>query len=228
MLRERKAENPLISLSVFRIPGFVLGLVAIVVVQFIVLGLSFLLPNYAQLVMGAGETEGGTTLLAGCIIGAIMTPFAGGILDRLGPRVPIITGLVAMTTGLILLTAPSSYMPTTTAMAIYAVFAFGQSLTIGNTMTTALAQLPEQTKSDGNAVINTLQQLAGAMGTSVVTLVVGAAQEGASDMAAATMLGTREAYLMLAILILVPIVCMLTGFAIRGALLGPVCTLLHV
>lgn len=212
VLRERRAKQPLISLSVFRVPGFVLGLVSKVVVQFIVLGLSFLLPNYAQLVMGAGETEGGSTLLVGCALGAIMTPFAGGILDRLGPRVPILTGLAAMTVGLVLLTALSAHMPTTTAMAVYAVFAFGQSLTIGNTMTTALAQLPAQTKADGNAVVNTLQQLAGAMGTSVVTLVVGAAQSGASDMAVATMLGTRQAYLLLTALILVPIACMAAAF----------------
>lgn len=42
-----------------------MGVVAIVCLQFVVLGLSFLIPNYAQLVMGAGETEAGSILLPG-------------------------------------------------------------------------------------------------------------------------------------------------------------------
>ncbi len=47
------------------------------------------------------------------------------------------------------------------------VFAFGQSLMVGNMLTTSLGFLPAATKADGNAVINTPQQLSGAIGTAV-------------------------------------------------------------
>lgn len=79
---------------------------------------------------------------------------------------------------------------------------------VGNTMTESLSFLPAAIKADGNAVINTLQQLAGAIGTSVVTAVVNAAQVGATDMAWATMAGTREAYLLLACVAVVPLASM--------------------
>lgn len=79
---------------------------------------------------------------------------------------------------------------------------------VGNTMTVALSFLPAETKADGNAVINTLQQLSGAVGTSVVTALVNAAQAGASDMALATMAGTRSAYILLAVLMAVPVIAM--------------------
>ena len=98
--------------------------------------------------------------------------------------------------------------PTAPAIAIYVCFAFGQSLMVGNTMTESLSFLPAAIKADGNAVINTLQQLAGAIGTSVVTAVVNAAQVGATDMAWATMVGTREAYLLLACVAVVPLASM--------------------
>ena len=68
--------------------------------------------------------------------------------------------------------------------------------------------MPAAIKADGNAVINTLQQLAGAIGTSVVTAVVNAAQVGATDMAWVTMVGTREAYLLLACVAVVPLASM--------------------
>lgn len=49
------------------------------------------------------------------------------------------------------------------------VFAFGQSLMVGNMLTTSLGFLPAAAKADGNAVINTPQQLSGAIGTAVAT-----------------------------------------------------------
>lgn len=53
--RKRRADATLIHLSVFDERRFVMGVVALVCLQFVVLGLSFLLPNYSQLVMGTGE-----------------------------------------------------------------------------------------------------------------------------------------------------------------------------
>lgn len=66
------------------------------------------------------------------------------------------------------------------------VFAFGQSLMVGNMLTTSLGFLPAAAKADGNAVINTPQQLSGAIGTAVVN----ASQLGATDLAQATIAGT--------------------------------------
>jgi DHA2 family lincomycin resistance protein-like MFS transporter len=206
--RERNADNPLIHLSVFAERRFDLGVIAIVCLQFIVLGLSFLIPNYSQVVMGAGETEAGSILLFGCIVGACMAPLSGQLLDRLGARLPILFGASCVLLGTLLFAIFSERLPTLPAIWFYIVFAFGQSMMVGNTMTTSLGFLPAQTKPDGNAVINTLQQLAGAIGTSVCSAVVNAAQVGATDMALATMEGTRTAYALLACMAVVPLACM--------------------
>lgn len=206
--RERHCTSPLIHLSVFGERRFVLGVLALVCLQFVVLGLSFLLPNYSQLVMGTGETEAGSILLPGCVVGACMAPASGQLLDRLGPRRPILFGASLALLGTVLLAVLSESLGTLPATCIYVVFALGQSTMVGNTMTTSLSFLPAETKPDGNAVINTLQQLAGAIGTSVVTAVVNAAQAGATDLAWATMVGTRQAYLLLALVAVVPLASM--------------------
>lgn len=82
------------------------------------------------------------------------------------------------------------------------VFAFGQSLMVGNMLTTSLGFLPA-TKADGNAVISTLQQLSGAIGTAVLTAVVNASQLGATDLAQATIAGTCGAYLLLSVVMVI-------------------------
>ena len=208
--RERRAGQPLIHLSIFAERHFCMGALAIVCLQFVVLGLSFLIPNYSQLVMGAGATEAGSILLPGCVVGAIMAPLSGQILDRLGPRRPILAGAACAFIGTVLFAALSANLATLPAICVYVCFAFGQSLMVGNSMTTSLSFLPAETKADGNAVINTLQQLSGAVGTSVSSAIVNAAQVGvaAEGMAAATMSGTRAAYLLLAVAAVVPFAAM--------------------
>ena len=191
--RERACDRPLIRLGIFGHTGYVLGLGVIVFLQFSVLGLSFLLPNYAQLAAGAGQTEAGSVLLWGCILGAVMAPVSGRLLDRLGVRIPIMTGACLALLGVIVLAVIAPGMSTTQATLVYVVFALGQSLMYGNNMTCALRFLPAAIKPDGNAMFTTLQQLAGAIGTSVTAAVVNAAQVGAADMATATASGTQMA-----------------------------------
>ena len=214
--RERTAASPLISLEVFSQPGFVLCLVALVAFQFTTLGLSFLLPNYSQLVNGTGETVAGSILLPGCLLGAVLSPVSGRILDRAGARRPILAGCTFALVAVSLYCLLSTQLETRMATAIYMLYTLGQGLFYGNTLTTALRYLSAERKADGNAVANTLQQLAGALGTSVVTTVVNAAQAGAGDMALATVAGTHSALVLLAGVALVPLVGMVCALVRVG------------
>ena len=76
-----------------------------------------------------------------------------------------------------------------------------------------ICQLPGELSTDGNAVINTLQQLAGAVGTSVVATMVAAAQASMpDDLATSTMLGSQNAFILLAVLAVVIFCCSCTAF----------------
>ena len=213
IVREYHAEQPLIHMGIFGHRGYVRGLGVIVFLQLSILGLSFLLPNYAQLVMGAGQTEAGTVLLGGCIIGAIMAPLSGQILDRMGARIPILGGAALVLIATISFAVISSHMTTLHSTLVYMIFGFGQSLMYGNNMTCALRFLPVEIKADGNAMFTTLQQLAGAIGTSVCAAVVNAAQAGVSSgtatMAAATAAGSQHAFMLLAAMVAASFACAL-------------------
>lgn len=94
----------------------------------------------------------------------------------------------------------------------YLCYAFGQSFSVGNSMTNGLSHLPPEKNPDGNAVINTLQQLAGAVGTSVVSTIVASAQAASSDMAVATRQGSSYAFYLLTVLSIVMILCSVGAF----------------
>ena len=205
--RERACDRPLINLAIFGHTGYDLGLGVIIFLQFSILGLSFLLPNHAQLVAGAGQTEAGTVLLWGCVVGAIMAPVSGRLLDRLGVRIPIMSGACCALVAVVVLAVIAPSMSTMQATLVYVLFGFGQSLMYGNNMTCALRFLPAGIKPDGNAMFTTLQQLAGAVGTSVTAAVVNAAQVGATDMAAATATGTQTALMVVTCTTCVSLAC---------------------
>ena len=209
IVRERRAGQPLIHLGIFKYRGYVCGLGVIAFLQFTILGLSFLLPNHAQLALGAGQTEAGSVLLWGCILGAAMAPISGQILDRAGARLPILGGaaLALAATVIFALIAPT--MTTFHSILVYAVFAAGQSLMYGNNMTCALRFLPAEIKADGNAMFTTLQQLSGAIGTSVCAAVVNAAQVGATGdaLAGATAAGTQHACMLLVVTVAISFTC---------------------
>lgn len=76
-----KDPNPILRPSVFKVRAFTLSVIVIGIVQFVCLGLGFLLPNYSQLVSGEKPLVAGFLLLPGCISGAFTTPSSGLILD---------------------------------------------------------------------------------------------------------------------------------------------------
>ncbi|MGI6755230.1 MAG: MFS transporter [Atopobiaceae bacterium] len=205
---EGREEHPLIRLSIFGHARFVAGLVALMCIQMIVLGNSFLIPNFAQITHGTGELEAGSILLWGCLVGAAIAPVSGQILDRFGARRPLLFGATCLMVATLLFATQLSWIGVVQMSIIYVLFALGQSLMVGNTMTVSLRELPQDVKADGNATINTLQQLFGALGTATASNIVNAAQLGAADMAAATFTGTQTAFVVMAAIACVPVMCM--------------------
>ena len=76
--RSARSETPLIRLEVFGREAFVFSLAFILLIQFCVLSLGYLIPNYSQLVDGQSARVAGMLLLPGCVVGALMAPLPAG------------------------------------------------------------------------------------------------------------------------------------------------------
>ena len=195
----RRAANPLIDVALFACAPFTCEVLVVALVSFAILGFAYLVPNYAQLALQADALTAGVLLLPGCVASVLLGPAGGRLLDRAGARVPIAAGM-ALIVGACALFAVLAGVLTPTLMAgVYVAFGAGQGLASSTSMTYGMAQLPEAQRTAGNSVFNTLQQLGGSLGVSVVTAVVGAAQEGAPNMAEATAAGGAAAFAVLAV-----------------------------
>ena len=211
--RSLRAAQPLLRVQVFGCAPFSLHVLAIVLMQLIALGLGFLIPNYAQLVSGMTAFAAGCLLLPGCALGAALAPVSGRFLDRFGAAKPILLGGGIVAGAAVCFALLARDLTAALTVGIYVFYAAGIGCAMDNSMTSGLRRLPPEWNADGNAVINTLQQLAGAIGTAVVSSTVAAAQaRPGAALAEATMSGTQSAFWLLAALAVAALVCSAGAF----------------
>ncbi|MBO5093493.1 MAG: MFS transporter [Lachnospiraceae bacterium] len=103
----------------------------------------------------------GLLFLPGCAIGAALSPISGRIMDRFGAKIPILTGDILIFTSACCFWSFAGRLNAATYIGFYLLFTVGQAFAVGPSMTCGLKHLPEELNTDGNAMINTMQQLAG-------------------------------------------------------------------
>ncbi len=87
-------EHPLIRLSILSNKTFRLFLIGFLVYQFLLLGVSFVLPNFFRSFKEVVLFVAGLAMLPGAAVGALLSPFSGKMLDQYGPKKPIFAGLI--------------------------------------------------------------------------------------------------------------------------------------
>ena len=179
-----RMEHPLIEVRAFGYAGFSLGMLILLMASGGVLGLNFLLPILLQRGFGHGSLVAALILLPGAVVGAIAAPMIGGALKSHFPPKFILCGFVGVTVmDIALIMGHANVWVVAVA---YALFMASSGFVLVPDQTHALNQLPARLNADGSAVMNTVQQLAGAIGTAVASALItefaaSAARSGASQ-----------------------------------------------
>lgn len=204
IVRSLKIAVPILNLRLFKNQAFAGHVLGFFLTQIISLGFAFLLPNYIQLVNGNSALLAGLLVLPAGFMGAFFGPFGGKLLDQYGPCKPILAGFTSCVISLVLFAAFSRQLSNMFIMLIYILYMGGMGACMGCVMTSALNTLQVKERTQGNAIMNTLQQFAGAMGTSLSATVVAQSQYHLHvGTAKATAIGTQHAFIMLLIFSLI-------------------------
>lgn len=207
-------DNPLIDIRIFRNIPFTCHLISFFLINAIMLGVSFLLPNYLQIALLCESMLAGFLLLPGAGLNAIMGPFSGAALDKIGAKLPILTGTSLMTIGILLFTIFGTKLNVMMILCFYIVFGIGCGIAFGNTMTIGNLRLPVEQKAYGNTCFNTLMQFAGAVGTSVCAAFVAFSQNQKSAIRyeVKTAIGSTHGFIFLLVLAILCLVLQIIGF----------------
>lgn len=164
----KRSTRKLLDLKVFEDKAFVFGAFAYFLLQFINIGVSFVLPNYIQIVNKQSSLIGGLVLLPGSIIAGLLNPYFGRLYDRLG----LYGGAFLMALGSFLLANWGLNLNTWMIICFYGILMLGHRMSFSNTMAQSLKIVDNNLKSDATAVCQTAQQLAGSMGTAILAAII--------------------------------------------------------
>jgi len=166
-IRQLTMQQPILNLRAFKYPMFTVGLLMVVVCMMAILSSMILLPLYLQTSLALSTFAAGLLLLPGGIINGILSPVMGGLFDRFGPKWLTIIGITIVTGSMFGFSTISMETSSAFIIGLHIVMMVGISMVMMPAQTNGLNQLPPELYPDGTAIMNTLQQVAGAIGTAV-------------------------------------------------------------
>ncbi|MGX9976773.1 DHA2 family efflux MFS transporter permease subunit [Staphylococcus gallinarum] len=172
VIREVTMRVPMLDMAVLKYSGFTLTTVINMIVTMSLFGGMILLPLYLQNLRGFTPVQSGLLLLPGALIMGVMGPIAGRLLDTIGIKPLALVGTTIMTYATWELTKLNMNTTYGHLMLIYIVRSFGMSFIMMPIMTAGMNSLPQRLIAHGNALTNTLRQLAGSIGTALLVTVM--------------------------------------------------------
>ncbi len=166
------SKSPLLDLRAFKYSMFSLTTVINIAVTMVMYADMMLLPLYLQNARGYTALESGMLMLPGALLMGIMMPITGKLFDRFGAKWLSIIGMaitIVTTIGFVNLTDSTSY---TYLVLMSTGRRFGMAMFLMPITTAGLNQLPSRLNEHGTAISNTIKQVAGAIGTSLLVTVM--------------------------------------------------------
>lgn len=176
-IRQFSIKSPIVNLKAFKQPMFALGTLTVVINMIIILTANLLLPIYLQDGMGYTALVAGLILLPGGILNGIMSPITGRLFDRFGPRWLVISGFFIAFVVLWIFSNVESSTSIEVIITQYMCLMLGTSMVMMPVQTNGLNQLDTELYPHGSAIINTMQQVAGAIGTATAATMMTMGQQ---------------------------------------------------
>lgn len=203
----------LFDLTVFRVKPLRLSTLTYFCLQFINIGISLVIPLYAQYVLHTSATVAGLILLPGSILGAFLAPLAGRLADEQGFARPVTFGGVLLLAGTTCFAVFQHQLTAWWMMFFFVILRAGFNFAFGNTISNASVLVEQRNSSDVNSIFNMVQQFAGSLGTGLLASVIALTQQrSGGSLAQRTFVGGQIDYLLLTMLALLVVVAIVTNY----------------
>ncbi|WP_229521568.1 MFS transporter [Paenibacillus monticola] len=194
-IRQTKMESPMLNLKAFKYPLFVLGIFMSFITFFNMLSMLVILPMYMQVALLATAFATGLMLLPGSLLNCILAPIIGRLFDKYGAKAIITPGTILVAIGYALYSQFGADTVLWMIVVTHIVMMLGIGMVLASVQTNTLNSLPKQYYPDGIALTQTVQQVAGAIGISVMISILSAKQSSylatvANDLTDATAAGS--------------------------------------
>lgn len=170
------AKTPTLDFSVLKTPEFLTGSVLVMLNFGITLSAMYLLPMYLQNGLGIAVALTGIVMLPGGVINAVVSFGAGRAYDKIGAKMMSRLGFLISIIGSAMFLFSNSNSSLGYIIAAHIVLMIGVPLAMSPSQTYGLNSLDAYQSADGSAIINTFQQVIGAVATGIATILLSTGQ----------------------------------------------------
>lgn len=171
--RQLHIADPLLDLRALGIAAFRTPAIMVSCSFACTLAFMYLVPQELQRGLGMSSTLVGLLMLPGGIVNAVCTLMAGRLFDRHGARVLVWIGVVMAAIGGALFFAIGVDSGVVLFLAAHIIVMVGIPFIQQSAQSAALKSLPGRMAADGSTILNTMQQVCGAIATAVATCLLG-------------------------------------------------------
>jgi EmrB/QacA subfamily drug resistance transporter len=172
VVRESRTPNPMIPLNLFSAPGFGPAAGTQFLMSAAIFSAAFLTSEFFQLGRGDSPLTAGLRFLPWTATPLLISPIAGAMFDRVGPRALVVPGLTMQAAGFAWIVALasggssySSYIPP------FVLAGVGISMSLPCVSAAGLTAAPPGLIGKASGTLNTLQQFGSVFGVAMVTAV---------------------------------------------------------
>ncbi|MFC4618701.1 DHA2 family efflux MFS transporter permease subunit [Camelliibacillus cellulosilyticus] len=170
--RQLISKWPMLEFRVFKSSMFSLTTLINMIVTMAMFAAMLLIPIYLQDIRGFTPLQSGLLLLPGAILMGIMSPITGMIFDKVGARWLSVTGLAITVVTTYMFSRLTDATPYGDLIILYSLRMFGMSMLMMPIMTAGLNALPQRLNAHGTAMVNTIRQVSGSIGTAILVTVM--------------------------------------------------------
>lgn len=162
----------MLNFRIYKYPMFALSSAITMIVNMAMFSGMLLLPIYVQDIRGISPMDAGLLLLPGAILMSLMSPITGRLFDKFGGRILAVIGLAITTATTYMFSKLELDTSYTHLIILYSIRSLGMSMAMMPVSTNGLNQLPTRFYPHGTAMNNTMNQVAGAIGTALLVTVM--------------------------------------------------------
>ncbi len=172
-LRLQRVDNPLLDLRALKHRTFTVALLVMSAGFMAFLGSMILLPLYLQDLRGLSAMQTGLLVMPGGLAMGLLGPRIGSAYDRIGSRPLVIPGSILMVTVLFTLSrVVDAGTPYALLLGLHVLLMVSLATVFTPVFTLGLGALPPELYSHGSSILGTLQQVAGAVGTAALVVIL--------------------------------------------------------
>jgi EmrB/QacA subfamily drug resistance transporter len=174
LLWERRAERPMMPLSIFSSTQFSAANAVTFIVYAALGGVFFLLVSFLQISLGYSPLAAGAATLPVTLLMLLLSARAGALAQRIGPKIPLTVGPLVIAAGLLLMTQiepGDSYVASVLPAVV--VFGLGLTMVVAPVTATVLAAADARHSGIASGVNNAVARVAGLLAVAILPLIGG-------------------------------------------------------